>query len=118
MISDELMAYLGPAAGDLSEEQLADIQAAAKEIGARYPHPDDQDKRDAALSVTVMHAAGDVTLDDACGDLRSARAEERRAYAAALQLAVLAVKSGMPKAVAARGAGIDRMSLLAALGER
>ena len=80
--------------------------------------------RDAALSAVVQHLLGETTPEEAARTLIDARAAERRAYAAALQHAVMVVgdnvQAGRPpqKATAARLAGVDRMSLLKALGER
>jgi len=114
-----LMVWLGPAATALTPTQLEQLADASRDIDARYPEPDDADRREAALTAATQHLLGDVTIDDASRTLIDARAHERRAYAGALQMAVMAVRvAGTPKAVAARRAGIDRMSLLQALGER
>lgn len=113
----ELMAWLGPAAEELTEEQIQQVAEASDEIDARY-HADLQDQRDAALSAVVQFLLGETTPEDANRELIAARNAADRAYAAALQVAVMAHRSGTPKATAAREAGVDRMSLLKALGER
>lgn len=118
MTDHDLMAWLGPAADDLTAEQIERVAAEAREIDERYPDPDQQHERDAALSAVVQHLLGETTAEDADRALIAARRAEREAYAAALQVAVMLVRDGAPKATAARRAGVDRMSLLKALGER
>lgn len=117
-MNDDLMAWLGPAAADLTAEQIERVAEAARDINERYPDPDDQADRDAALSAVVQYLLGDTTAEDANRALIDARRREREAYVAALQVAVLLAGDGVPKAVAARRAGVDRMRLLKALGER
>lgn len=115
----ELMAWLGPAADDLTAEQLDVFREAAADIQRRYPDPDEQPERDAALSATVQLLLGETSAHDAARTLVAARAEGRRAYVHAEQVAVLLHRTqGMKKAAAAEAAGIGRMSLLKALGER
>lgn len=118
MPDDALMAWLGPAADELTAEQIEQVAAADRDIMERYPDPGDQAEYQAALSAVVQHLLGETTLEDAQRTLIDARTREREAYATALQIAVMAVADGIPKATAARRAGIDRMSLLKALGER
>ena len=117
-ISDDLMAWLGPAAEDLTAEQIEQVAVAARDIAERYPDPDDSHLRDAALSATVQYLLGDITAEDADRALIEARQREQEAYAAALQVAVMLRGDGEQKATAARRAGVARMSLLKALGER
>src|SRR5690606_9409675 len=116
--SDDLMAWLGPAADELTPEQLDRPRAAAADIGERYPDPDAQPEGDAALTAAVQSLLGEPTPEDAARALSPARRGGREAYVAAEQIAVMLVADGTPKATAARRAGIDRMSLLKALGER
>lgn len=118
-MTDDLMAWLGPAADDLTAEQVERVVEAARDIDERYPDPDEQAERDAALSATVQYLLGETTPEDAARALVDARRREQEAYVAALQVAVVAHRyGGVPKATAARRAGIDRMRLLTALGER
>lgn len=118
-MTGDLTAWLGPAADDLTPEQIDAVVTAAGEIADRYPDPDEQPERDAALSATVQYILGETAPDAVNRRLISARREEVEAYAAALQVAVMHHRyGGVPKATAAREAGIDRMSLLKALGER
>lgn len=116
----ELMAWLGPAADDLTPEQIELVAEASRDIDERYPDPDGgRDDREAALSATVQYLLGVTGTGDASRALLTARTEERRAFVAAVQVAVMAHRvDGTPKAVAAREVGIGRMALLEALGER
>lgn len=114
----ELLAWLGPAAKDLTPEQLERVAAESREIDERYPDPDEQDEREAALSAVVQYLLGDTTAEDVNRELIAARTRERAAYVAALQVAVMLTRDGTPKAAAARAVGIDRMRVLKALGER
>jgi hypothetical protein len=118
MANHELMAWLGPAATDLTAEQIDRVAEAAADITSRYPDPDEQPERDAALSVTVQYLLGEITPEDARRALIAARLAQREAYVVAEQVAVMSVGDGTAKAAAARAVGIDRMSLLKALGER
>lgn len=118
-IPDSLMTWLGPAADDLTAEQIEEVHAASRDLAERYPDEDDHGLYEAALSATVQYLLGDTTPEDADRTLIAARLTEAHAYAAALQVAVMAHRvGGVPKATAARRAGVDRMSLLKALGER
>lgn len=119
MISDELMAWLGPAAEQLTPEQLEIVAGAARDIQQRYADPDEQPERDAALTATVQYLLGETSAHDAARTLIAARAEERRAYVHAEQVGLLLHRlERTPKATAAEAVGISRMSLLKALGER
>lgn len=117
-IDPGLMAWLGPAAEELTDEQIKRVADEAKRIDERYPEPDDQYKRDAALSAVVQYLLGETSAEEARRALDKARDQARAAYIAAEQIAVMLVADGAAKAVAARSVGIDRMSLLKALGER
>lgn len=118
-IPDGLMAWLGPAADQLTAEQIERVADASRDIDSRYPDPDYQPERDAALSATVQYLLGETTPEDGNRALIAARLAADLAYTAALQLAVMAHRvDGTPKATAAKRAGVDRMSLLKALGER
>lgn len=118
MQTNDLMAWLGPAAGALSAEQIELVAAEARRINERFPDPDEQPERDAALSAVVQYLLGDTTDDEVMRELANARALAARAFAAAEAFAVMLVRDGEKKATAARRVGIDRMSLLKALGER
>jgi hypothetical protein len=114
----ELQAWLGPALDELDEDQRDRIVRESDRIDERYPGPDDTDDREAALSAAVQYLLGETTIDEARATLDRARGDERRAFVAAVQIATMAVHDGTPKATAARAAGLNRMTLLEALGER
>ncbi len=124
MQTHELMAWLGPAADDLTPEQIDRIAAEEADIDHRYSDPDQEPERQQALSAVVQHLLGDSTPEDAARALSDARRREREAFVVALQVAVMLVRDRVQagerpdKASAARRCGIDRMSLLKALGER
>lgn len=117
-MDNELRAWLGPASAELTPEQIERVDAESRAIEERYPGPDEAPEREAALSAVVQYLLGETTAEDANRELIQARGRERRAYVAALQMAVMLHRDGTPKATAARAAGIDRMKLLEALGER
>jgi hypothetical protein len=110
--------WLGPAAGQLNAEQLTRVEEEARRIGERYPDPDEQPERDAALSAVVQYLLGETTPDELARALTAARLAQARAYAAALAVGVVLVGDGSKKLTAANAVGVDRMSLLKALGER
>lgn len=59
MMRWELEAWLGPALGDLTPEEVDRLLAEAQEIHARYPGVDQEDERDAALSAAVQRLLDD-----------------------------------------------------------
>lgn len=119
MTHESLLAWLGPAADTITPDQLDQLAEAARDIDQRYPDEDEQLERDAALSATLQYLLHETTPADASRTLIDARLAERRAYIAALQIAVMHHRvGGVDKTNAAREAGIDRMRLLKALGER
>lgn len=126
-MTNDLMAWLGPAAEELTPEQIERVAEASRDIEQRYPDPDEHEEREAALSAVVQYLLGDTTAEDAKRELIEARGRERRAYVAALQVAVMMVRDARQAGVSERivdkkgkaeACGVDRMSLLKALGER
>lgn len=114
MSTDDLMAWLGPAADEMTAEQIERVRTEAAAIEQRYPEPDEQPERDAALSAVVQYLLGETTPEDAGRALVAARRAEREAYAAALQMAVMLVGDNPPQGrrgyvkVAAGRVGVDR----------
>ncbi len=113
-----LLVWLGPAADELTDAQFNRLHREAEAIEARWPDPDDDYLRDAALSAAVQWMLGEVTLERAAQQLVDARVAARCASVVAQQLAVMAVADGMPEARAAAAVGIDRMTLRKVLGKR
>lgn len=117
-MTDDLTAWLGPALDDLTPEQVERVRAEADRIAERYPHPDHQDEREAALSAAVQYLLGETKAIDVANALTAARMAEARASAAAQQVATMLVADKVAsEVVAARDCGIDRMTLRKALGK-
>jgi hypothetical protein len=117
-MTEDLMAWLGPAAAGMTPDQIGTVREIARLIDARWPDQDDAPSREAALSGAVQIILGDTTAADLARDLAAARLAETAACAAALGGAAALARTGTAKATAARTAGVDRMSLLKILGER
>ncbi len=117
-MTDDLTAWLGPALDDLTPGQVDRVRAEAARIHDRYPDPDEQPERDAALSATVQYLLGETNLDDAGRALGAARRAQSLAMAAAQQVAAMAAGDGVSEVEAARRAAIDRMTLRKVLGKR
>lgn len=111
-------AWLGDVADDLTPEQLERFAAEWDEISVRYPTRDDDEEANAALSACVQYLLEETTVEGAGVERRRTQRAEMLAFAAARQVARMAALDGMPKATAARAAGVDRMTLLKDLGER
>ncbi len=118
-MNEGLKAWLGPAYGELTSDQLDRVTRESRSIDERYPDPDDADQREAALSAAVQYLLGETTTDQAGSELRAARAVLRRAMAASKQIAAMAATDRtLSEVQAAEQAGIDRMTLLKYLGKR
>lgn len=115
---DELEVWLGPALDEMTDEQVDRMRAESARIHERYPDPDEQDLRDAAMNSAVQYLLDETTIDDAGRALALARLEQDRAMAAAQQMAAMAVEDGMSEYQAAERACIDRMTVRKALGKR
>jgi copper oxidase (laccase) domain-containing protein len=114
----EILAWLGPAADELTPEQVDRLAREADDIAAYYPDPDDADQREAALTAACRYLLGELTLEQAGQERRATQVAEARARTAAIQVAAMVARDGADKAPTARAAGIDRMTLLRRLGER
>lgn len=113
---NDLMAWLGPAAAELTPDQIRIVAEQAKLIEARID-ADLQDERDAALSAVVQFLLGETDAEQAKRALIDARAAERRATAAAASVGAMLTLSGTSEVAAAAAVGIDRMTLRDALGK-
>lgn len=119
MQDHELFAWLGPVIDELTNEQIEHVADAARLIQEYYSDPDEQAERDAALSAIVQYLLGETTPEETAAALTAAVLASNAARAAAVGMGVAMVRAnGIPKATAARAAGIDRMKLLEVLGER
>lgn len=106
----ELEAWLGPVLEDLSPEQVDRLHRVADDIAARYPG--NAADREAALTAATRYLLGELTVEEAGRRRRETRDAERHARVQAVQVAAMAEEDGMPTAVAARAAGIDRQVLI------
>ncbi len=113
-----LLVWLGPVADELSEQQFNRLYRESKAIEARWPDPDDEYLRDAALSAAVQWMLGEITLGQAREQLVAARVAARRASVVAQQVACMLCADGTAESHAAAAVGIDRMTLRKALGKR
>lgn len=117
-------AWLGEDHG-LTTEQVAQLTATAREIAARYPDPDDQDERDAALIAAHRLMVEDprVVVKDVAAELTKARIAEIRALASARQCAVTLIVDDSSRGIEsaagfAREMGMSRPSVREWLGKR
>lgn len=88
----ELEAWLGDATGRLTANQLNELLSTANEIGERYPDPDDQLERDAALSTAYQLMATDQDVVEGLARERdAARTAELQALAGLQQAALILI---------------------------
>lgn len=115
----ELKAWLGPAAAEMTGEEIERFADVASLLQARYPHPDQAHERESAMSAVVQVFLGEATAHDIRDHLAGVLLEAARTRAAAVGAAVGLVRVyGVGKSAAAHAVGINRMTLLEALGER
>lgn len=114
----ELETWLGPALSELTPDQVDLVESEAGEIDRRFPDPDDEANRTAALSAAVQYLLGEITLPDAGAALLSARGHAAVELAATQQIARMAALDGLPETETARQAGLDRMTIRKVLGKR
>ena len=122
----EMEAWLGDDHG-LTEEQITELMRTADEIGERYPDPDDQEDRDAALSAAyelMVRDPGEVIAEQA-GRIEQGRTLERRGLAGARQTVITLEARGeldprgkINESSLARTFGVDRMTVRSWLGKR
>lgn len=116
----EMEAWLGDDHG-LTEEQITELMRTADEIGERYPDPDDQEDRDAALYAAyelMVRDQGEVIAEQA-GRITYGRTLERRGLAGARQTVItLAAAGPVNESDLARRLGVDRMAVRGWLGKR
>lgn len=115
--NSELTAWLGDYADELTDDQRDRLEREAERINTRWPDPDDQFSRDAALSAAHQLIVGETSLREVREQLVATRMAEIAASAAAQQVAAMAVDDGMSEVQAADQAGIDRMTLRRMLGK-
>ncbi|WP_433717483.1 hypothetical protein ACQP2U_44000 (plasmid) [Nocardia sp. CA-084685] len=115
----EIQAWAGPAWDELTPERRDQLAHIAGDVAERYPDPDDQPLRDAALSAAVQYWLGETSLEDAAAELIRTRQAEAAARAAARQLAILAAAEGISETRIADRLGVQRAKTLRTwLGKR
>ena len=112
----EILAWLGDD-HHLTPAQVSELTATATAIEARYP--DDQDRREVALTVAYRLMVGEAgVVEELAAALLAARLAEARALAGLRQAAVSLVPAQETQAGFARRAGVDRMAVRGWLGQR
>jgi len=116
----ELEAWLGDGHG-LNEDELTELLDQANEIEERYPDPDDQAERAAAL--TAAYRLMTEPVEDVLADYGKQRSDARAAASAAsaaLQQAARTVvaEEKLSEAGFSRVAQVDRMSVRKWVGKR
>ncbi|MEU8469539.1 hypothetical protein AB0F30_16720 [Streptomyces sp. NPDC029006] len=115
----ELEAWLGDDHG-LEGDQVAELLRLADEINGRYPDPDDQPERDAALSTAYQLMLGqDEVIDELAQKRSNAKAAESQALAGLRQAALMLIPNeSRTESGFARQVGVDRMAVRNWLGKR
>lgn len=115
----ELEAWLGDDHG-LADDQFTQLLDMAGEIEERYPEADDQEEREAALTVAYRLLSGqDDVLEELARQLAEARAVQARSLAGIRQAAHMLVPEGeSTEAGFARQAGVDRQAVRKWLGKK
>ena len=113
MRPDELDAWLGDFADDLSDDQKEHLARVAEALAARYP---DEREGQAAMVGATQVAFGDTTLGEAADVWRAARAAEREAMAA-LTGAVMMSADTKTEAEIVAETRINRMTIRKAMGK-
>lgn len=107
----EINAWLGPAVDDLDEEQWTRFADVWRDVGARYPDPDEQAERNAALTAAVQFILAETTPAEAGRALDQARTAQIEALAAARQVAIMAVEDGAYEHVVADELRVTRRTV-------
>ena len=116
----EIEAWLGDAAGEMTDKQISDMHDLITAWEADHPNwaePDESFETEAAWIAAYDAVTGALDLPATASDLLALRTAEREGYCRAVAVAYMAARQGTPEAKAAREAGIDRMSLRKALGK-
>ncbi|WP_331764490.1 hypothetical protein [Streptomyces anulatus] len=116
----ELEAWLGDGALRLTADQLNELLRTAKEIGERYPDPDDQLERDAALSTAYQLMVTDQdVVEGLAREREAAKNAELQALAGLRQAALTLIPRGdATESGFAKKSGVDRMNVRRWLGKR
>lgn len=113
----EMEAWAGPAWEDLTESQREQLARIADDVAERYPDPDDQPLRDAALSAAVQYMLGDTNLEEVGQEFHRTQRARELAKVAAKQAARIANTDGVPETQIASMLGVNRMTVRSWLGK-
>lgn len=116
MTNADMSAWLGPAADQLTAEQIDRFERVWNDI-ADDDRRDNPERVEAVLSAAVQYLLGETSIDEAGAQRAATRTSSFIASAAAQQIAIMAVEDGMSETEAARRASIDRMWLRKRLGK-
>lgn len=110
-ISDETLTWLGPAAEELSDDQLERFERSAADITDRYgDDPDMAEAIQVELSATVQWILGETSLEQVRDTVMTYRYGTR-------QIARLAAEDGISEAEIAARTGLNRTTVRKALGK-
>lgn len=123
----ELLAWLGPAADEMTDEQMDDFAGMVRDIESVYPHPareddgtippdDEAEERTEAMSGALQVLLGDATTAEIGAGLMRARAAEASALARAKGAVIAGSAAGISQSQLGRDLGLDRMTVRAVLG--
>lgn len=110
-------AWLGDAADTLTDEQRDRFITIWDDTGTRYPEPEDQDLRNAALSAATQYLLGEATATDAGREIGRLNAALEDAKAAARAIALLAVEDGASEYQLHQDLGVTRRTLRLWIGK-
>lgn len=114
---EEMQAWLGPAAADMTEDHFERMLATDRWAQETWPDSEAQADRDAALFAMLTYLLGETSPAQVGKDLAIARASLRPALIAAQTVARAACDDGIPETEAARVLGLDRMTIRRARGK-
>lgn len=107
--------WLGPV--DLDEDQRARFTTIWDDVGERYPAPEQQDERNAALSAAAQYLLGEITPTTAGSEIGRRVAALEDAKSAGRAVALLAIEDGASEYRVHKDLGITRRTLRLWLGK-
>lgn len=127
-MDDELRAWLGPAADEMTDEQMEKFGGIVQAVEALYPHPvreddgtippdDLRDERQEAMASALQVLLGDAVPAEIGGDLSRARAGLADAMARARGAAIGGAAIGISELELEREIGLSRMTIRKILGK-
>lgn len=105
-------AYLGPYAGDATDEQKASLTRASEMVATRYPDDDSEQ----AMSGAAQIILGDTTIQSLADEYARAKRAEREAMAR-LSGGIIAASETASEVTLAQQSGLTRVTVRKALGK-